>query len=64
MNASPGPLGPASRLGRHYADAPAGALLTGLVVRGFTPQALRLTRYFSLGEALRARRVRHLKLLG
>jgi hypothetical protein len=30
MNASPGALGPASRLRRRYAEAPAGALLTGL----------------------------------
>jgi len=42
MNASPGALGPASRLRRRYADAPAGALLVRSRRRRVASAALRL----------------------
>jgi hypothetical protein len=41
MYPSPGALGPACRLRRRYAHAPAGALLTGLRVCEWSPLTLR-----------------------
>jgi hypothetical protein len=47
LNASPGALGPACRLRRRYAHAPAGARLAGLGVRELSSLALFLIRDFN-----------------
>lgn len=50
LSRSPGAVGPASRLRRRYADAPAAALLTGLATREWPPLALRPYASFSVEE--------------
>jgi hypothetical protein len=50
LSRSPGAVGPASRLRRRYADAPAAALLTGLATREWSPLALRPHASFSIEE--------------